>query len=71
MDTITVSRIRKMAQNMLEQLEGYEDTDKIELVSNTYFLGDGNFIGITGYDGGYVEVHRLADKIVREDDEEW
>ena len=68
MEQTTVGAMRKLAEDILEQLDGYEDDEKIKLVGNTYFLnGARRFIGISGFDGGYIAVDRISDSVVTGD----
>ena len=58
--SIKVSRLKEILQTALDELNNYEDDQKISLVSNTYFLGHANcFIGISGYDGGYLDLNNI------------
>lgn len=62
--------VRNILQKALDQLEGMEDTDEIDSVSNTYFLGNCNFLGIKGHNGGFVNIDniRLEED---EDEDDW
>ena len=58
------SRIRRILQLTLDRLDAIDDCGKedidIKTVSNTYFLGSCNyFLGISGYDGGYINLDVL------------
>lgn len=67
--SITVSDLKNILQNALDNLEDYDDNQKVRLVSNTYFLGHANqFLGISGYDGGYLDLNDI--EIEEEDDDE-
>lgn len=66
--SIKVSRLKDILQTALNELDNYEDDQKISLVSNTYFLGHANyFIGISGYDGGYLDLNNI--EVEDEEDE--
>lgn len=66
--SIKVSRLKDILQTALNELDNYEDDQKINLVSNTYFLGHANyFIGISGYDGGYLDLNNI--EVEDEEDE--
>lgn len=67
--SITVKDLKEKLQSVIEDLEqNYDDEQKIRMVSNTYFLGHPNmFLGIAGYNGGYIN---LSDIETEEDDEE-
>lgn len=66
--SIKVSRLKDILQITLNELDNYEDDQKISLVSNTYFLGHANyFIGISGYDGGYLDLNNI--EVEDEEDE--
>ena len=56
-------------QGGIDELEEcYDDDDKIRMVSNTYFLGNANmFLGIAGYNGGYINLSNIE---TEDDDEE-
>lgn len=61
-----VKELRRRLESMLDTLEGYDDDREVKMVSNTYFLGAcRTFIGISGYDGGYVNCSDMV-----EDDED-
>lgn len=67
--TITVADLKEKLQGVIDELdECYDDNDKIRMVSNTYFLGNANmFLGIAGYNGGYINLSNIE---TEEDDEE-
>jgi hypothetical protein len=67
--SITVADLKEKLQGVIDELdECYEDDDKIRMVSNTYFLGNANmFLGIAGYNGGYINLSNIE---TEEDDEE-
>ena len=66
--SLTVADLKEKLQSVIDDLEqNYDDEQKISMVSNTYFLGHANlFLGISGYDGGYIDLHNIE----TEDDDE-
>lgn len=65
-----VEELKELLNDWLERLEDYEDTDTIKMESNTYFLGGAKyFLGVSGYDGGYVNLSWLEESIIRGDEE--
>ena len=64
-----VERLKQILSRALDVIEGFDDNQEVKLVSNTYFLGDDcrHFLGISGYDGGYIN---LDDPVDEEDDDE-
>ena len=65
--SITVSDLKDILQNALDNLEYFSDNQKVRLASNTYFLGHANyFLGISGYDGGYLDLNDIK---IEEDEE--
>lgn len=64
-----VKELRLKLERYLNKLEDYDDDDQIKIVSNTYFLGDNcrYFLGVSGYDGGYIDL----DNPVEEDEEDF
>ena len=66
--SIKVSKLKQILENALSDLEGLDDDQEVKLVSNTYFLGHTNyFLGISGYDGGYLDLNDIK---VEDDEEE-
>ena len=54
---MTVAELRRKLEEAIYILDDYKDNDKIKMVSNTYFLdGCRVFLGISGYDGGYINL---------------
>lgn len=63
-----VKELKEKLQNIINTLEEYNDTDEVKKVSNTYFLNGARlFLGIAGYDGGYID---LDDIQIEDQDEE-
>lgn len=68
---MTVKELKELLQEKIDILEQYEDNDEVKMVSNTYFLkGATHFLGISGYDGGYISLSSLEEEIEINDDEE-
>lgn len=65
-----VKELKELLEEKLQMLEEYEDDDEIKMETNTYFLGGAkHFLGIAGYDGGYINLEYL-DIIEEEEDED-
>lgn len=61
---MTVGELKNVLQDVLEQLEDFEDDSNIKLVSNTYFLGNAHyFLGVSGYDGGYLSLDSISESV--------
>ena len=70
MSEITVAKLKEKLQNVIDDLNELDDDKKLNLESNTYFLnGSRFFVGISGYDGGYLDLDNVAEH-VEEDEEE-
>ena len=68
---MTVKQLKELLESSLEILEDYDEDTKIPLVSNTYFLGHPNaFIGIAGYNGGYLALDWLDETLEKTNDED-
>lgn len=66
-----VRKLKELLEDILQTLENYEDEQEIKEVTNTYFLGNAKyFLGISGYDGGYINLSQLDENIMDEDEEE-
>ena len=62
-------RLRDILERALDKLSALNDDDEVRVCSNTYFLKDARiFLGISGYDGGYVNLSNI-DVEGREDDD--
>lgn len=69
--SIKVSKLKQTLQDALDSLEGLDDNQEINLVSNTYFLNNARvFIGFSGYDGGYLDLNNIEDNLVDDEDYE-
>lgn len=63
-----VEKLKQILNRAIDVLEDFDDNQEVKLVSNTYFLGGCRcFLGISGYDGGYIN---LDDPIVEEETED-
>lgn len=72
MSTIKVSKLKNRLQNALNDLEDLDDNAEINLASNTYFInGARTFIGISGYDGGYLDLDRIEENLVDNEEDEY
>lgn len=72
MSEITVAKLKEKLQNVIDDLNELDDDEKLSLESNTYFLnGSRFFVGIAGYDGGYLDLDNVAEHIVRDDDDDY
>lgn len=66
-----VKELKEMLQEYIDILEQYEDNDEIKMVTNTYFLSDNRvFLGIAGYNGGYISLANLEEEIIAGDEED-
>lgn len=69
--SIKVSKLKQTLQDALDSLEGLDDNQEINLVSNTYFLHSARvFIGFSGYDGGYLDLNNIEDNLVDDDNDD-
>ena len=70
MSEITVVKLKEKLQNVINDLNELDDAEKLSLESNTYFLnGSRFFVGIAGYDGGYLDLDNVVEHVVRDDDD--
>lgn len=68
---MTVKELKNKLQRVINNLEGYDDDATINMVSNTYFLRDCRyFLGVSGYDGGYINLSNIEVED-EDDDDEW
>ena len=64
-------KLRDILRDVLYILDDYPADADIKLESNTYFLKSANyFIGISGYDGGYVSLDNIEKSIITNEEEE-
>jgi len=71
MSSIKVKYLKEKLECAMYQLEQLDDEDNVQLTSNTYFLhGANNFLGISGYDGGYLDLDRIEEAVENDDEEE-
>ena len=69
MSTISVAKLKEKLQNVIDDLNELDDNEKLSLESNTYFLnGSRFFVGISGYDGGYLDLDNVAEHVEEDDD---
>ena len=65
---MTVKELKDLLSSILDNLDNYDDNDEVKKETNTYFLkGTKYFLGIAGYNGGYID---LANINIDKDDEE-
>lgn len=70
MSTISVEKLKNKLQSVIDDLDNLEDNQKLKLESNTYFLnGSRFFVGISGYDGGYLDLDNVAEHVEEDDDD--
>ena len=70
MSTISVAKLKEKLQNVIDDLNELDDDKKLSLESNTYFLNESRFfVGITGYDGGYLDLDNVAEHVEEDDDD--
>ena len=71
MSAIKVKYLKEKLEHAMSQLEDLDDDTEIHLEPNTYFLNGANtFLGISGYDGGYLDLNRIEENIEEDDEEE-
>ena len=70
MSTISVEKLKNKLQSVIDDLDNLEDNQKLKLESNTYFLnGSRFFVGIAGYDGGYLDLDNVTEHVEEDDDD--
>lgn len=70
MSTISVAKLKEKLQSVINDLNELDDDKKLNLESNTYFLnGSRFFVGIAGYDGGYLDLDNVAEHVEDDDDD--
>lgn len=70
MSTISVAKLKEKLQSVINDLNELDDDKKLSLESNTYFLNESRFfVGITGYDGGYLDLDNVAEHVEEDDDD--
>ena len=70
MSTISVAKLKEKLQSVINDLNELDDDKKLNLESNTYFLnGSRFFVGIAGYDGGYLDLDNVAEHVEEDDDD--
>lgn len=69
MSEIKVAKLKEKLQNAINDLNKFDDNEKLSLEPNTYFLNESRFfVGIAGYDGGYLDLDNVAEHVVKDDD---
>ena len=69
MSTISVAKLKEKLQDVINDLNELDDDKKLNLESNTYFLGGSRFfVGIAGYDGGYLDLDNVTEHVEEDDD---
>ena len=70
MSTISVAKLKEKLQDVINDLNELDDDKKLNLESNTYFLnGSRFFVGIAGYDGGYLDLDNVTEHVEEDDDD--
>ena len=70
MSTISVAKLKEKLQSVINDLNELDDDKKLSLESNTYFLsGSRFFVGIAGYDGGYLDLDNVTEHVEEDDDD--
>ena len=64
-----VKELKDLLSSILDNLDNFDDDDEIRKETNTYFLnGAEYFLGIAGYNGGYIDLSNIEiDKDEEED----
>lgn len=58
-----VKELKRRLSDVMNRLDECDDEQEVRMVSNTYFLGScSTFIGISGYDGGYINCDRMVEE---------
>ena len=66
-----VKDVREILESALAQMKEYSDDAEISMVSNTYFLnGASAFLGISGYNGGYIDLENMNIEEIEDEDED-
>lgn len=60
-----VSKLKQYLQNVIDELDEFNDDDQVHMVSNTYFIKGSNFISTHE---GYVDLDNI--RVDDSDDEE-
>ena len=70
MSTISVAKLKEKLQSVINDLNELDDDKKLNLESSTYFLNESRFfVGIAGYDGGYLDLDNVAEHVEDDDDD--
>lgn len=72
MSEIKVAKLKEKLQKVINDLDNFDDNEKLSLEPNTYFLNESRFfVGIAGYDGGYLDLDNVAEHVVKDDDDDY
>lgn len=64
-----VKELKDLLTSILDNLDDFDDSDKIRKETNTYFLDNAEyFLGISGYNGGYIDLTNI--KIDKDEEED-
>lgn len=64
-----VEELKSLLMSALDVLDNFDDNDDIKKETNTYFLRDAEyFLGISGYNGGYIDLTNI--KIDKDEEED-
>lgn len=65
---MSIADLKELLTEILDNLDEYEDNQEVDVYENTYWLnGAKYFLGISGYNGGYIN---LSSPLETEDEEE-
>ena len=66
--------VAQILENALEQvndcIEQYGDDSEVSLECNTYYVKGDNFLGISGYEGGYLDLDDIENSVISDDEKE-
>ena len=66
--SISIGKLKQYLQSALDDCEQYEDAEEVKCVSNTYFIKDKIFMGITGV--GYINLNNIETIDTDDEDEQ-
>jgi len=65
---MTIKQLKAVLQKALSDAEDFDDNEKLHLESNTYFVNGARFfLGVSGYDGGYLDLEEISSAIEFDD----
>jgi hypothetical protein len=68
---MTIKQLKRVLANALEECESFDDDRKLYLQSNTYFVNGANyFLGVSGFDGGYLDLNKIPE-MIRDEEEDY